>query len=165
MINQFKMLPTTPTRGYFGIWIRFFAWSSVLTENSVYTWKWSQCFIFFCNKEKLHKSYFLCDGQGHNALFTHWTDVTLFSAIRTHRGHLGHAKHAEKLNTWIFLRQKKNEDLTWKCSTTKCWCWWEEKRCIEPSNSIGYWGRDNQPIYPLHGADKHTNWTRFFNMF
>ena len=50
-------------------------------------------------QEKMQKSHFVCDGQGHNALFRGWTDVTLFSAIRTHRGHLGHAKHAEKLNT------------------------------------------------------------------
>ena len=40
----------------------------------------------------MHKFYFLCVGQGHNALFTRGTDVTLFSAIRTHKGHLGHAK-------------------------------------------------------------------------
>ena len=55
-------------------------------------------YIFFHKKEKLHKSHFLCDGQGHNALFTHWTDVTLFSAIRTHKGHLGHAKQE---NTYL----------------------------------------------------------------
>ena len=40
----------------------------------------------------MHKSDFLCVGQGHNGLFTRGTDVTLFSAIRTHKGHLGHAK-------------------------------------------------------------------------
>ena len=147
------MLPTTPAGGYFRIWRRFchrinieFEVEVSCTTLCMLVWDDVPGFIFFHKKEKLHKSHFLCDGQGHNALFTHWTDVTLFSAIRTHRGHLGHAKHAEKLNTWIFLRQKKNEDLTWKCSTTKCWCWWEEKRCIEPSNSIGYWERDNQPI-------------------
>ena len=149
------MLPTTPAGGYFRIWRRFCYRINIefevefevsCTTLCMFVWNYVSGFIFFLQKGKLHKSRFLCDGQGHNALFTHWTDVTLFSAIRTHRGHLGHAKHAEKLNTWILLRQKKNEDLTWKCSTTKCWCWWEEKRCIEPSNSIGYWGRDNQPI-------------------
>ena len=40
----------------------------------------------------MHKSDFLCVGQGHNALFTRGTDVTLFSAIRAHKRHLGHAK-------------------------------------------------------------------------
>ena len=44
-------------------------------------------------ERQMHKSDFLCVGQGHNALFTRGgTDVTLFCAIRTHKGHLGHAK-------------------------------------------------------------------------
>ena len=92
------MLPTTPTRGYFGIWIRFFRMiisfggKLCVRENEANA-------LFFYKYEKLDKSHFRCDGQGHNALFTDWTDVTLFSAIRTHRGHLGHAKHAGKLNT------------------------------------------------------------------
>ena len=40
----------------------------------------------------MQKLDFLCFGQGHNGLFTGGTDVTLFSAIRTHKGHLVHAK-------------------------------------------------------------------------
>ena len=124
-------------------------------RKTLCTWKWSQCFIFFCKKEKLHKSYFLCDGQGHNALFTHWTDVTLFSAIRTHRGHLGHAKHAEKLNTWIFLRQKKNEDLTWKVQRQNVDV--DEKKRDALSQVIAsVIGEEITNPYPLHGADRHT---------
>ena len=69
------MLPTT-------LW-----WGDILTSRKV------PRFQFRKGRERqMHKSDFLCVGQGHNGLFTRGTDVTLFSAIRTHKGHLGHAK-------------------------------------------------------------------------
>ena len=61
----------------------------------------------------MHKFYFLCVGQGHNALFTRGTDVTLFSAIRTHKGHLGHAKQ-EHTNFHIVETRRKTGGMMMK---------------------------------------------------
>ena len=61
----------------------------------------------------MHKSDFLCVGQGHNGLFTRGTDVTLFSAIRTHKGHLGHAKQ-ENTNFHIVVTQRKARGMMMK---------------------------------------------------
>ena len=76
----------------------------------------------------------LCVGQGHNALFTRGgTDVTLFCAIRTHKGHLGHAK--QENTNFVTWRNTGDDDE-------------RKRRCIEPGNSIGYWGEITN-WYPL----------------
>ena len=140
------MLPTTPTRGYFGIWIRFFRMIISFGGKLCVRENEANALFFFTNRKNWTNLIFCVMVRGTmpfsptGQMWPHFLQS----------GHIGATWDMPNMpENWIheyFGGKRKMKIWFLKSLKTKCWRWWEEKRCIEPSNSIGYWGRDNQPI-------------------
>ena len=149
------MLPTTPAGGYFRIWRRFCHRIDVELKLKL---KFPvQLYVCLFEMMFLALSFFTKRKNCTNLIFSVMVRGTMpFSRTGQmwpyflQSGHIGATWDMPNMpENWIheyFGGKRKMKIWFLKSLKTKCWCWWEEKRCIEPSNSIGYWGRDNQPI-------------------
>ena len=155
MINQFKMLPTTPTRGYFGIWIRFF-----------------RMIISFDGKLCVHEneanalSFFAKRKNCTNLIFSVMVRGTMpFSRTGQmwpyflQSGHIGatwdmpnmlknwiheYFWGKRKMKIWLGNVQRQNVDVD------------EKKRDALSQVIASVIGEGITNPYPLHGADRHT---------